>query len=236
MKTVPKVSSRLAVGFVASILALQYAFATEFQRPEARQAPLAIVANDSATEAKPKDSTAGESTSATAKTDDPSGGVAKTAVAKAKKPKEDLPNFHEVHPFLYRGGEPNEAGLRKLKEMGVKTIIDLRAPSEFPINEPKIAKELGLKYINLVMTSKAPTEKQVDTMLKEIKKAKEKPEDGSVFLHCAHGSDRTGSMIGIWRVTQEGMSYDDAYKEMRKYWFTPKFTNLSNAVKERASK
>ncbi len=25
---------------------------------------------------------------------------------------EDLPNFHEVHPFLYRSGEPTEAGLK----------------------------------------------------------------------------------------------------------------------------
>lgn len=162
--------------------------------------------------------------------------INKTAVAKAGKVKEDLPNFHQVHPFLYRSGEPTEAGLRKLKEMGVKTVIDLRAPSEFPIDEPKIAKELGLKYVNLVMTSKAPTQKQIDTMMKEIKKAQDKPDDGSVLVHCAHGSDRTGCMIGIWRVTQEGWSYDDTYKEMRKYWFTPKFTNLSNAVKERASK
>lgn len=162
--------------------------------------------------------------------------VTKTPIAKASKPKEDLPNFHEVHPFLYRSGEPTEAGLRKLKEMGVSTLIDLRAPSERPIDEPKIAKELGLKYINLVMTSKAPTEKQVDTVLKTIKSAKEHPERGSVLVHCAHGSDRTGCMIGIWRVTQEDWNYDDTYKEMRSYWFTPKFTNLSNAVKERAKK
>ena len=154
----------------------------------------------------------------------------------AKKVKEDLPNFHQVHPFLYRSGEPTEAGLKKLKEMGVTTLIDLRAPSEFPIDEPKIAKELGLNYINLPMSSKAPTKKQVNTLLDTIKKAKAEPEKGSVLVHCAHGSDRTGCMVGIWRVTQEDWSNDEAYKEMRKYWFTPKFTKLAGAVKERASK
>ncbi|MBY0359042.1 MAG: tyrosine-protein phosphatase [Candidatus Obscuribacterales bacterium] len=155
---------------------------------------------------------------------------------KRHKVKEDLPNFHQVHPFLYRGGEPTEAGLKQLQEMGVKTIIDLRAPSESAIAEGKLAKDLGMKYINLVMTSAPPTKKQVDTVIGAIKKAQETPESGSVFLHCAHGSDRTGCLIGIWRVDQENWSYEDAYKEMRKYYFTPKFTRLSGAVKEYADR
>lgn len=155
------------------------------------------------------------------------------ASAEAKK-KEDLPNFHEVHPYLYRSGEPTEAGMKKLKEMGVKTVIDLRAPSEMHFDEDKVAKELGLKYIRLVMTSAPPTEKQVDTLLSTIKEAKEDNSKGSVLVHCAHGSDRTGCMIGIWRVTQEDWDYDTAYKEMRKYWFTPKFTRLADSVKVRA--
>lgn len=153
---------------------------------------------------------------------------------KSSKPKEDLPNFHEVYPYLFRSGEPSQAGLKKLKEMGVKTIIDLRAPSEQHFDEKDAAKELDLKYIRMVMTSAPPTTKQVDTLLTTIKKAKANPENGSVLVHCAHGSDRTGCMIGIWRVTQDGWTYDEAYKEMRKYWFTPKFTRLSDAVKERA--
>jgi DNA-binding ferritin-like protein (Dps family) len=41
-------------------------------------------------------------------------------------------------------------------------------------------------------------------------------------------------MIGIWRVMRDGYDYDTAYKEMRKYWFTPKFTNLSGAVRTAA--
>lgn len=151
------------------------------------------------------------------------------------KPKEDLPNFHEVHPYLYRGGEPNEAGMHKLKSMGVKTLIDLRAPSERKMAEDEKARELGLTYINLPMTSAPPTDKQVAAVLDAIKKAKADPAQGSVFVHCAHGSDRTGCLIGIWRVTQEGWTYDDAYTEMRKYYFTPKFTRLSGAVRDYAT-
>ncbi len=153
---------------------------------------------------------------------------------KVVKVKEDLPNFHQVYPYLYRSGEPTEAGLKKLKSMGVKTLIDLRAPSERAFDEEKEAKALGLNYIMLTMTSAPPTEKQVETMLNTIKEAKADTSKGSVLVHCAHGSDRTGCMLGIWRVTQDNWTYEDAYKEMRKYWFTPKFTRLADAVKERA--
>ncbi len=169
----------------------------------------------------------------------------------------DLPNFHVVHSYLLRGGEPTETGLKELKEMGVSTVIDLRAPTEQAIAEKKIVKDLGMQYINLPMSSKPPTKAQVETLEQTIEsaaaKAKgpdpfEKPNDaqdavhkpgsypGSVYVHCAHGSDRTGCMIGIWRVKHDGYSYDEAYKEMRSYYFTPKFTELSTAVKERAKK
>lgn len=158
------------------------------------------------------------------------------ANAHVRKKIEDLPNFHEVHPFLYRSGEPTKKGLQQLKDMGFTTLIDLRAPSEQKFDEKEAASELDLKYIRLVMTSAAPTKKQIDTMLDEIKKAQSDPSNGKVLVHCAHGSDRTGCMIGIWRVTQEGWNYDDTYKEMRKYWFTPKFVKLSGAVKEYTQK
>ncbi len=159
-----------------------------------------------------------------------------TKTASEKKKVEDLPNFHEVHPFLYRSGEPSVAGMHKLKDMGVRTVIDLRAPSERAFDEEKVANELGLKYIMLTMTSAPPTEKQVDTLLSTLKEAQKDPSKGSVLVHCAHGSDRTGCMVGIWRVTQEDWGYDETYKEMRKYWFTPKFTRLADAVKQRAKK
>ncbi len=144
-----------------------------------------------------------------------------------------LPNFHQVHPFLYRGGQPNNEGVEKLKAIGVKTVIDLRAETKATREEKAHLQKLGMHYIDLPMSNAAPTQAQVDTFLETVKQGKEKNEP--VFVHCAHGSDRTGCMVGIWRVTEDGYSYDKAYKEMRQYYFGPQFTNLSQAVKKRAS-
>lgn len=152
--------------------------------------------------------------------------------ASSTKKIEDLPNFHKVHPYLYRGGEPTNKGLDQLSKTGIKTIIDLRAPTKTAKAEEAYAKSIGLEYINLPMSDKAPTEKQVETMLKTIDQGKKS--DQPVFVHCQHGSDRTGCMIGIWRVTRDGFDYDKTYKEMRKYYFGPKYTELKDAVKKRA--
>ncbi len=146
----------------------------------------------------------------------------------------DLPNFHQVHPYLYRSGEPTEAGFNQLPKHGIKTVIDLRAPAERTKNEAAWADKLGIKYINLPMSSEPPTKKQVQTFMTAVTEAKNDKAKGAVLLHCAHGSDRTGCLVGIWRVTEDGWKYPEAYKEMRHYWFTPKFTKLSGAVKEYA--
>ncbi len=146
----------------------------------------------------------------------------------------DLPNFHQVHPFLFRSGEPTERGLAKAKEKGIRTLIDLRGAGEQTKSEQQAADRLALKYINLPMSSEPPTKKQVDVFLRTVKMAAKAPDGGAVLVHCAHGSDRTGCLVGIWRVTQDQWTFDEAYKEMRKYWFTPKFTKLSGAVRQYA--
>lgn len=146
---------------------------------------------------------------------------------------EDLPNFHSVHSFLYRGGEPTKKGMEQLQEKGVKTVIDLRAKSARTDAEEAIAHEMGMRYINLPMSAKAPTEAQLTTYMKAVDEAK--ANNAPVFLHCAHGSDRTGCLVGIWRVSRDDYSYNDAYKEMRKYWFGPQFKELSAAVQKRST-
>lgn len=167
-------------------------------------------------------------------------------VAASTAEKGDLPNFHVVHDYLLRGGEPSEQGLKDLKSLGVDVIVDLRAPTGKAQAEKAQAKALGMQYINLPMTSRPPTEQQVNTFLKTVdekSQLKRLPASTtgekyphSVFVHCAHGSDRTGCMVGIWRVSRDHWTYPHAYQEMRKYYFGPQFKQLAEAVRERSAK
>ena len=121
--------------------------------------------------------------------------------------------------------------------MGISTIIDLRNPGEKKYAEKRAAERMGMHYVSMPMNSKAPTKKMIEKFLYTVETAKENsPDKPEVFVHCAHGSDRTGCLIGVWRVTHDGWNYTKAYEEMRKYYFTPKFTNLSDTVKKYADK
>jgi len=141
----------------------------------------------------------------------------------------DLPNFHSVSPGIYRGAAPTESGLRKLKQMGVRTVIDLRIAPKTVKKEKQLAESMGFKWINLPMSDQPPTQAQVDTLLAALRGAQKEP----VFVHCQHGADRTGCMLGIYRETQQGWDYDKTYKEMLKYGFKPHLVLLSGAVKKR---
>ena len=55
----------------------------------------------------------------------------------------DLPNFHAVAPGIWRGAAPSEVGLRRLKAMGVKTVIDLRIAPKTVRREGVYARSLG---------------------------------------------------------------------------------------------
>lgn len=144
----------------------------------------------------------------------------------------DLPNFHPVAPGIWRGAVATAAGLQHLKAMGIKTVIDLRIAPKTVKREGIYARALGFHWINLPMGADPPTPRQVSTLLAALKLAPTEP----VFVHCQHGADRTGCMLGIYRVTQQGWTFAQAYREMRLDGFDPRWTRLKGAVQQRAAK
>lgn len=146
--------------------------------------------------------------------------------AEPDQPIAGLTNFHPVAPGIYRGAVPTVEGLKALRSMGVRTIIDLRIEKERK-TEQKLATALGFTWIGLPMGDDPPTAKQLQTFLSTLAKAPGRP----VFVHCHYGCDRTGGMFGLYRVHVQGWSFAQAYAEMRKYGFNPRYTKLTAAVK-----
>ena len=54
-----------------------------------------------------------------------------------------------------------------------------------------------------------------------------------IFLHCAHGEDRTGLLMGLYRVEVQGWTPEKAYLEMLKLGFHPKFKALDDYFRDR---
>jgi protein tyrosine phosphatase (PTP) superfamily phosphohydrolase (DUF442 family) len=124
----------------------------------------------------------------------------------------EIANLHLVAPGIIRG---------------IKTIINLRNEEVIVNREAADAQNLGLNFINIPMdVFAAPSVVAIKTFIEIIEDRRNLP----VFIHCQHGLERTGTMIGLYRIHQEGWSGGQAYDEMLKHGFRPAFFNLSLTV------
>ncbi len=135
-----------------------------------------------------------------------------------KDPFVDIPNFHKVDESLYRGGKPNKDGWMRLKELGVKTVIDLCGKDENIIKEKELVSKLGMDFVNIPLSVyKKPTDEQVLRFLDIVTDKQRQP----VFVHCDSGRDRTGAIIAMYRVVVCGWTIKEAYNEAKSLGFWP---------------
>jgi tyrosine-protein phosphatase SIW14 len=126
----------------------------------------------------------------------------------------ELPNFHQVNPRLYRGGQPKVGGLQKLKELGVKTIVNLRGEDAHALAESEEARSLGLNYYSISLPEfSKPKDEEVERVLGIINT----PENQPIFIHCHHGKDRTGTIVACYRISHDGWTAEQAKDEAHRY-------------------
>jgi protein tyrosine/serine phosphatase len=116
-----------------------------------------------------------------------------------------LPNFHKVSDTLYRGAQPSAEGMYKLKKLGIKTIINLRALHS---DKDEIG-DIDLSYEHIRMIWH-PNEEEVIQFLQIVSDKNRTP----VFVHCMQGADRTGVMCAVYRTAICGWKKQEAISEM----------------------
>lgn len=140
--------------------------------------------------------------------------LALAASAQLESPQAGLPNFHQVNPQLYRGGQPKTDRLRKLKDLGIKTIVNLRGEDDSTRAESEEANLLGLHYFSMSLREfSKPKDKDVQRVLEIINA----PENQPVFIHCHHGKDRTGTIVACYRISHDGWTAEQAKSEASRY-------------------
>lgn len=126
-----------------------------------------------------------------------------------------LPNFNLVNDQILRGGQPSDAGFKKLAQRGVKTVVDLRSLDEHSIpHEKQIVEADGMRFVSIPMKGiGAPTLEQVSKALSVLEDNSSWP----VFVHCRRGSDRTGTVLACYRIAHDHWKNEKALEEAKTY-------------------
>ena len=143
--------------------------------------------------------------------------------------KEDLGHFFKVDDGLFRGQQPTDKGLEQLKGMGVKSVVYLHFNKKQAAHEKAVVEGLGMKFTHIPMSwITPPKQAQIDQWLKITLDESQRP----AFVHCQHGKDRTGAMVGIYRMKHDKWTYDKAYAEMKEKGYRTFLFGLTFGVKK----
>ncbi len=127
-----------------------------------------------------------------------------------------VPNFGRVSATLYRGGQPSDEGLLALKKSGVEIVVNFRNEPDRIEKERHEVEALGLRYVSIPWSSwHAPSNQQVAEFLELLRANPQK----KTFVHCHHGSDRTGVMVAAYRIAFDNWTPAAAIEEMNAYHF-----------------
>jgi len=130
-----------------------------------------------------------------------------------------IDNFGRVDSVLYRGAQPEGSDYQDLKQLGVKSIINLTS-DDAEANEKATAESAGMNYLQIPMTTHTPpTSEQLSEFLRVVNDPASQP----VYVHCVGGRHRTGVMTAVYRMTHDGWTAEQAFKEMKQYNFGADF-------------
>lgn len=125
-------------------------------------------------------------------------------------------NFYQVEPYLFRGGQPVKEGFMALSGLGVKTVVCLRWGKKVIAAEKAAVESLGMNFISMPLNYwNLPKQETIDQFLGMVDDAERHP----IYVHCLHGSDRTGILLAIFRMFRQGWTFEQAYQEMKRFGF-----------------
>ena len=126
--------------------------------------------------------------------------------------------FSNVSEQIYRGGEPSEDDLRLMSDIyGIKTIVSLDGNIGGQI-APTV-EEIGMEHIVIPIGGRGSISliNYLKNNIASILSTKQ-----PIYVHCRHGSDRTGMAVAFYRMQNEGMSPEDAINEAKAFGFGDK--------------
>ena len=132
-------------------------------------------------------------------------------------------NFGLVYPGVYRSACPEGEGYRSLRDMGVRSIVNLQQKSFKDELEPFGLMEYH--YPNLELQ-----EISVEELLEITNILSGRKSLGAFDIHCRAGQNRTGVISAAYRMRFCGWDFATAMEEAHAYGFLPELIAMSRSV------
>lgn len=128
-------------------------------------------------------------------------GVARALVDPPSSPRvEGVGALRTVDAKVLRGANPTHEGIVNLQELGVTTIVDLRA-EDYAHEDDLFIEDLGLEVVHLpIRDGQTPSNEQQAAFLDLVEQA-----EGLVYVHCGAGVGRAG-VISARYLAETGQS------------------------------
>lgn len=121
-------------------------------------------------------------------------------------------NFDKVADGVYRSNQPTFARFRRMKAMGITSVLNLRGASvESPYQfEVDACEKLGLTLVNAKIYARKAAGREELLHLIDCFRSIEKP----FVMHCKSGADRAGFASVLYLMVMEGKSLEEARKHL----------------------
>jgi uncharacterized protein (TIGR01244 family) len=144
----------------------------------------------------------------------------------------DIYHFQFLSEELSCSGMPTPEQMKEIADAGVQLLINL-APQDIPNavpNEGEVASALGMEYINIPVTWRAP---EPDALVKFMD-AMDANADKKIHVHC-EANYRASAFIMLYRVLRLGWNKEDAIPVMEKMWNPEDFAIWDTFIHESLS-
>jgi len=126
-----------------------------------------------------------------------------------------IDNFDTVDPApaaLHRGGQPTLEGIATLRDMGVRSVLNLR--DDFEPWEPEAVRQAGMAYLQIGMTQSCINEAALREAMVALRTLPR-----PIYVHCAAGRDRTGLVVALYRIVDQKMEREQAIGDLRAHGY-----------------
>jgi uncharacterized protein (TIGR01244 family) len=136
-------------------------------------------------------------------------------------------NLYRITDTFYRSERLTRADVAQLRQLGVRTVINLRAFH----SDADVLAGSGIRQVRIPLLTWKIDDAQIVRALEEICAAQA---EGPILLHCQHGADRTGLVAAMYRMAYQGWSKQQALEELQHggYGFHSVWKNIPRYIRD----